>query len=327
MKLIIEKSTIASVMKKAIKVANPKAMIPVLSHVAIDFDGEKCTITANDTNRTYSEMFPAKGEAGQWTVEADKLSRAVNGMRSGDIEITPEHVKQGRSRIKLESLRYADFPQPDYDQADDAGITGEQLAEALATVGHAMGIKDVRTFLQGVHLCEGHAVASDGHRMSFADLPYTGPDLIIPADSVRQMMDLSGQVMVSDRQMVIQSETCRFTTSLVEVKYPDWRRMIPSDFKATASFDASDMIDAIRTAQLGGNTMRLTFGPESVALASDSAESACDCDCDAEAETGFMGQYLIDAIQASGDDRIQIQVGAKGASLINGRFIVMPVRF
>ena len=327
MKLIIEKAAIASVMKKAIKVANPKSMIPILKHVAIDFDGEKCTITANDTSRTYSEMFAATGEAGQWTIEADKLARAVNGMKSGPVEITPDYVKQGRSKIKLESLKYSDFPQPDYEKAEDAGVTGEQLAGALATVSHAMGVKDVRQFLQGVHLCEGHAVASDGHRMSFADLPYTGPDLIIPADSVRQMMDLSGRVMVSDRQMVIQSESCRFTTSLVEVKYPDWRRMIPSDFKATASFDASDMIDAIRTAQLGGNTMRLTFGPESVALASDSAESACDCDCDAEAETGFMGQYLIDAIQASVEDRVQIQIGTKGPSLINGQFIVMPVRF
>lgn len=327
MKLIIEKNIIASVMKKAIKVANPKAMIPILKHVAIDFDGEKCTITANDTNRTYSEMFPAKGEAGQWTVEADKLARAVNGMRAGDIEITPDHAKQGRSRIKLESLSYDQFPQPDYDESEDAGITGEQLAGALSSVGHAMGVKDVRAFLQGVHLCEGHAVASDGHRMAFADLPYSGPDLILPADSVRQMMDLPGRVSVSDRQVVVQSDSCRFTTSLIEAKYPDWRRMIPADFKATASMDAEDMIAAIRTAQLGGNTMKLTFGTESVSLSSDSAESACDCDCDAEANTGFMGQYLVDAIQASGQDRVQIQIGTKGPSLIDGRFIVMPVRF
>src|SRR6056297_2756138 len=133
MKLIIEKNTIASVMKKAIKVANPKSMIPILKHVAIDFDGEKCTITANDTSRTYSEMFAAEGESGQWTIEADKLAKAVNGMKSGPVEITPEYVKQGRSKIKLESLKYSDFPQPDYEKAEDAGVTGEQLAGALAT--------------------------------------------------------------------------------------------------------------------------------------------------------------------------------------------------
>src|SRR6056297_3463307 len=161
MKLTTDKTTIAAAMKQAVKVANPKASIPVLSHVAIDFDGQNCTITANDSLRTYSATFPAEGEPGQCTIEADKLSRAVNGMKSGDIEITPTQIKQGRSKLKLESMPYDNFPQPDYDESEDAGISAESLSDAIRTVQHAMAMKDVRPMLNGVHLCEGHCVATD----------------------------------------------------------------------------------------------------------------------------------------------------------------------
>jgi len=37
MKLTIDKNTLAAAMKNAAKIANPKATIPILSHVAIDF--------------------------------------------------------------------------------------------------------------------------------------------------------------------------------------------------------------------------------------------------------------------------------------------------
>ena len=122
MKIQTTKDVLAAATKRAAKVARSKSTIPVLSHVAVDFDGETVTITANDSIRTYSEKFPAQGEPGQCTIEADKLAKAAGGMKSGEIELTPTQIKQGRSKLKLESLRYADFPQPDYGAADDCGI-------------------------------------------------------------------------------------------------------------------------------------------------------------------------------------------------------------
>lgn len=328
MKLITEKTNIAAAMKQAVKVANPKASLPILSHVAIDFDGQSCTITANDSLRTYSATFAATGEPGQCTIEADKLARAVNGMKSGDIEITPEQIKQGRSKLKLESRNYADFPQPDYDDADDAGITAEALSDAIRIVQHAMALKDVRPMLNGVHLCQGHAVATDGHRMAVVDLDYSGPDIIIPAESIKSIIDLTGVVKVSSRQIIIESESSRFSTNLIESKYPEWKRVVPKEFVATATLNAGDFLAAIKTVQLGGDQAKLTFTDGQLLIKNDKAEAAIDCQIDADAETGFNLQYLADAIQASGKAEIVMGIGsgARGSSLIDGRFTVMPVR-
>lgn len=327
MKIIAQKQLIANVMKKAVKIANPKATMPILSHVAISFDGEMCTITANDSARTYSERFPATGDPGQCAVEADKLSRAVNGMANGDVEITPEYVKQGRSKLKLNSRSYGDFPQPDYDDATDCGITGDQLADLISIVSHAVPVKDVRPMLNGIHLAPGHCVATDGHRMAWVDCEYSGSAIIVPAESIRQMNDLQGRVSVSDRQIVVESDTARFSSNLIDSKYPDWQRMIPEKFDATATINTDAMIAAMKTVQVGGDTARMEFSGGQCHVSNKNAESAFDCECDADIVVGSFIQYMIDAALASGSDTLTIGLNpSRPGMLINDRFVVMPVR-
>jgi len=328
MKITVEKSAIAAAMKQAVKVANPKSGIQILSHVAVKAEPESVTITANDSQRTYSATIPAVCDPGDCTIEADKLARAVNGMKSGSIEITRDQVKQGRSRLKLESRNYDEFPQPNYDDTIESGVTAEELSDAISVIQHAMATKDVRPMLNGIHLCEGFAVATDGHRMAVQEIGYSGPEIIIPAESIKSIIGTVGSVRVSDRQIVIKSECARFSSNLIEAKYPAWKSVMPKEFCATATVKSDDFISAIKTVQLGGDTAKFKFADGQVVIQNDKAEAVVDCSVDSDAETGFNLQYLIDAVNASGQSEAEIKVGsgARGASLIDGRFTVMPVR-
>lgn len=326
MKLTIDKSSLNNVMKKAAKVASPKSTMPILTHVALDFDGAHLTVTANDSARTYAETIPAEGEPGKCTIEAAKLAKAVSGMRSGDIEITPDQIKQGRSKLKLESRNYADFPQPDYADAEDSGLTGEQLADAIRVISHAMPQKDVRPMLNGIHLTNGYAVATDGHRMAFVEVPYEGPDIIIPADSARQIGDMGGRVLVSSSQLIIDNDGNRFSTNLVESKYPDWRRVRPTEFESEATLNAGDLLAACKTVQLGGSMAKFEFSDGAVKISNAEAESVADAVVKDSLTVGFNIQYVIDAIVAADAPEITIKLNASRSSEINGAFVVMPVR-
>lgn len=327
MKLTTDKKALSAAMKNAAKIANPKASIPILSHVAIDFDGEICTVTANDSIRTYSERFAATGDPGQCTIEAAKLAKAVAGMKSGDVVLTDAQISQGRSKIKLESRNYGDFPQPDYEDATDCGITASELKGAIASVGHALPTKDVRPMLNGVHLCEGYAVATDGLKLAHCALDYKGGPIIIPAETVRQLPDIAGRVMVSDRQIMIDGETARYTSNLVEQKYPEWTRFIPKDFRWECTLSADDLADAIRTAQLGGDSVRVSAANGEIVVYNDKAEAAVSAEFEGELKAAFYAQYLIDAIGAANSDEITVQIGAgRGEAFINGRYLVMPVK-
>jgi len=326
MKIIIEKSDISATMKRAAKVAPQKSTMPIFTHVALDFDGEILTITANDGVRTYSESVPATGDPGKCTIEAQKLARAVAGMKAGPIEITEGQIKQGRSRLKLDSMPFDNFPQPNYEDSTVTTLHSSQLAHAIAIVSHAMPQKDVRPMLNGIHLTEGFAVATDGHRMAFWDIDYNGPDITIPADSVRQIPDIDGYVSVSENQMIVDGNQSRFSTSLRPGKYPDWRRVVQKEFGATATINADDLIAALKTAQLGLEIGRFEFTLDALSVVNDNAEDACDAKCDKEIVTGFNYQYVIDAVVASGMPSVEMQINESKSSLINGHFVLMPVR-
>jgi hypothetical protein len=239
-----------------------------------------------------------------------------------------DHMRDAMQKeIKGASMIKDDYERQVYEEATDTGVTASQLKSAIAQVAHALPTKDVRPMLNGVHLCEGYAVATDGLKLAHCDLGYTGKPIIIPAETVRQMPDIDGQVSVSDRQIIINGERHRYTSNLIEQKYPDWPRFIPQDFKWECTINADDLADAIKTAQIGGDSVRVDAKDGEILIHNDKAEAAVSESFDGELKAAFFAQYLIDAIGATGSDSVKLQVGAgRGEALINGQFLVMPVK-
>ena len=328
MKLKTDAKTLRNVVKQAAKLAK-RGTMPVLEHVAIDFDGYVARITSNDLERTYSETFPAEGEPGQAVVPAAKLAQVINAAK-GDVNITPDKVSAGRSRVKLLSLPYGEFPQPDYEEGQVVGCDAMELGRAIGAVVHAMPTKDSRPMLNGVHLTNGYAVATDGHRMAVAECGYDGPDVILPPESARLMTDFAGEVRVSECQIIVDGQGFRFSTGLIDAKYLDWRRVMPTDCTESFTCNSAEIIEAAKVAALGDDMYKkgliVAEGGE-LTITNANAESGCDCTSTGRIEIAFNLQYLVDAIEAEGTDEVTVQVVAADKGALVGRYnVVMPVR-
>ena len=326
MKIITDKSTFLNVIKKAARIANGRAMMPIYNHVALSFDGKCCTLTASDSVRTYQEIFEAQGEPGQCTLEAVKLAKAVTNMKAGDIEITNKNINQGRTNIKLEGMSYDSFPIPDLDISKDCGITADDLRQYISVVAHALPVKDVRIMLNGLHLTPGNAVATDGMRMAFIESKYEGDDIIIPAETIRQFPDIDGKVSVSSNQMIIKGDNAIFSTGLIDAKFPDWKRIIPSNFDIQIKANSGELLSAIKTAQIGGDMVKFNITKDTAVLKNEGAETECEVVSTGDIEIGFMSHFLIDAINSANCNELVIKMGSGKACIINDKFIVMPVR-
>lgn len=181
--------------------------------------------------------------------------------------------------------------------------------------------------LNGVHLCEGFAVATDGLKLAYGELEYKGQAIIIPAETVRQIPDIDGKVSVSDRQIIIDGESCRFSSNLIEQKYPEWQRFIPKDFKWECSVNSGELIEALKTAQLGGESVRVEATNGEIVISNQNAETVVGAEFEGEFTGAYFAQYLIDAANAAGTDSLSFQVGSgRGEALINGHLLVMPVK-
>lgn len=326
MKIISTKSDLLNVIKRAAKIANGRSSLPIYNHVALKTDGKACTITASDSVRTYSEIFECDGEPGECTLEAVKLARAVTSMKAGDIEITKGAIKQGKTNIKLETMNYDHFPVPNFDTAKDTGMKSSELIDICATISHAMPTKDVRHMMNGVHLTNDNAVACDGHRMAFTASSYSGPDIIVPAETIRALPEIEGDISVSANQMIIKNANMIYATSLVDAKYPDWRRIIPSDFEAELTVNKDLFIDSLKTASIGGDVARLDISKTAMSIKNEGAETECNIESSGSLVTAFLAQYLIDAASRCIGPDIKIKLNQSKACVIDESFIVMPVK-
>lgn len=329
--LTVQKKDIAPILKNAVKVAKEKSTIRIFSHFAVSVDSGLMTITAGDGARSFSESCAVEGDNVQFTINAEKLNKAINTFKAGDINITPGNpsttVSQGRSTINIDSLNYGDFPIVPAEQAKPTGLTSGELQNAISRIGHAMATKDVRPMLNGVHLTKGSIVATDGHRMAYQDVNYDGIDIIIPADSIPKMPQIEGDVFVSDSQLIIKGETASFTTNLIDSKFVNWRKVIPENIELTSTFNKDDMINAIQQALISDDNGTIEFGKAEIIVKNSGSNAFIESENTSEGITAFRLQYLLDAIRNCEGDTITMQSGGTTRpSIINDNFVVMPVR-
>lgn len=327
MKVFVSSKELAGIMKSMCKVARPKSMSPIMSHVAVCFDDGLLTVTANDGKRTLSEWIPAEGEAGRCTIEADKLLRACAAIGDHTATLEPDSIKGGKAELRLSGGHYSDFPQPDYEAGRPVGVTAEGLCDIAKELLYATPANHWRTMINGLHLGGDCVAATDSFVLAWRKIDYSEKSITIPTESVRHLSGMSGKVLVSDSMLIIEGSSSRFTTTLLSEKYPDWPRMIPVKFDCEIAIYADEFVDAMRVAQVGGEKAQFKFRDGQVEISNSGSSVTCDCASDSEFSGGFHLQYMIDTVLAAGRNDVTLKLNSVGPSMVDDQQLIMPVKF
>lgn len=103
--------------------------------------------------------------------------------------------------------------------------------------------KDVRFYLVGVYVTKGRIVATDGTIMGVFEAPGAAGDVILPLALVQQVLKAAKkaglvevEILESRVSMTVGGAT--FSGALVDGKFPDYRRIIPTETSGEmAQFD------------------------------------------------------------------------------------------
>lgn len=156
-------------------------------------------------------------------------------------------VQAGRSRFQLVCLSADEFPQPEIcNNTSRFSIQSSDLIPTLTRLNRMVPANDCRHTLNSicVELDETRAVvvASDGMRLAKGEIPISsisgdvrGRQLLIPKQQVQQiisMTKLGCELVVlfdtSRLAIICPVYGWRLQFSLLEGKYPNWQRVIPS---------------------------------------------------------------------------------------------------
>jgi len=220
----------------------------------------------------------------------------------------------------------------------------------------SMAQQDVRYYLNGMLLeTDGktlRTVATDGHRLALCemDLPSKvgNQQVIVPRKGVLELQRLLGtegdvQITIGSNHIRAQIGDVRFTSKLIDGRFPEYSRVIPSSPPKAIVADREVLRAALqRTAILANEKyrgIRLALKRNSVTLQAhnpeqEEAEEQVEVNYKGdELEVGFNVGYLLDALAAVDGAEVEIGVTDGNSSCLvrapgttSARYVVMPMR-
>ena len=363
MKFSAERESLLAALQSVIGVVERRQTMPILANLLLSADQGKLAVTATDLEVELVASAAIKsGSDGRITVPGRKLldicrslpaDVTLNFSQDGD-KLT---VKAGKSRFVLATLPAADFPVIDeLAQQQTLSLAQADLRRLLDKTHFSMAQQDVRYYLNGMLLeTDGkmlRTVATDGHRLALCemDLPSKSPgqQVIVPRKGVLELQRLLGtegnvEVTVGSNHIRAQIGDVRFTSKLIDGRFPEYSRVIPSAPSKAVIADREVLRAALqRTAILANEKyrgIRLALKKNTVTLQAhnpeqEEAEEQVEVNYKGEdLEVGFNVGYLLDALAAVDGTEVEIGVTDGNSSCLvrapgatSARYVVMPMR-
>lgn len=326
MKTTITKSQLSTGLNFTAGVAK-SSIIPILSNVLIKKSGHNLTFTVADEVMQLKAVV-ATDTADEFEFVADyaRISTIVSNLPDDavvnfDIDTDKITIKSGRSKFNIQTLAASDYPliQPD-ETTQTITIQQEEFKRLIQSVAHAMAVKDTRTQLNGLffEVQDGtlSLVASDGMRLSANSIPLDVDNVsrIIPRNTVMRLVKAltSGEMTISFSASNISFSINgnEIVSKIIDAKFPDYRRVIPSNHNQSITIAKSSLIDSCKRVAIPANdkfrgvrveigeTMRFTCvaGKETASDELDISYSG------SPVEMGINADFIIDAANAMDGD-------------------------
>lgn len=347
MHIVIPRADLKRLVDSAAKVVERRVTIPILAMLRISAADGRVTVTGTDLDIEASAAADCEVRtAGTTTVDAQMLGAIVTKLPA-DAAVTLRldgdrcHIAAGRAKFQAHSLPAEDYPeaapvQPTATWRMPAARFGALVAPTL----FAISTEETRYYLNGVflHAHEGclRAVATDGHRLSLAEIPLPDgaaglPDVIVPRKMAELLVRRAGEaadwsLAVSEAAIEVAADGWRLRSKLIDGTFPEYARVIPDPARASlvctvdrpllaAVVDrlGAVMAERSRATQLDfdGGTLRLsTRNPDA-----GTAEETIDVQIEGEVATavGFNGRYLGEICGALTSPEIRIRLADAGS--------------
>ena len=367
MKFTTEKNEIVDALQMGASIAERRQTIPILANLRIVARDGKVEITATDLEIQIKTLTEVKKivEEGEITVSARKMSELCRSLP--DNEALEFDLNNGKLTVSSKNfhadfatISALDFPELESkEETNSLSISSSALQRLLNKTAFCMASQDVRYYLNGLLVeykgGEVNAVATDGHRLALATSPLDktisidGERQILPRKAVLELSKILRQenedikITFGNSSLSIQDENLDFSTKLIDGKFPDYEKVLPSGEPNSLEVSKESLQSALSRASvlsnekyrgvrfaLDKNTLKLTANnPEK-----ESAEELLDVNYNGNPmEIGFNIGYLLDVLGTIETDNVELNFyGEESSCLIREPgnqaevYVIMPMR-
>jgi DNA polymerase-3 subunit beta len=339
--------------------------LPILANVLLEQRDARLYVTATDLEMQITAHTEWAGKESQAiTVGARKLQdllRALPDTSLLNVDTTGSKltVRAGRSRFNLQTLPAGDYPRMGIAQDQQQSLTLPQrdFRGLLRSVEFAMAQQDIRYYLNGMLLVVDsgslQAVATDGHRLSWASLAVPGEyqrqEVILPRKTVVELGKLLAEaddpvtIDILASQVRFRFGNVELTSKVVDGKFPDYNRVIPTGHGKLIVLDRAELLATVQRAAILSNEkfrgVRVVLAPQTLKISctnteQEEAEEELEVAYQGDAlDIGFNVTYLLDVLQNLGSEKVQLAFGDANSSALvtvhersDYKYVVMPMR-
>lgn len=364
MKFRAPREALLTPLQAIVGVVERRQTMPILGNFLLVAKDGSLSVTATDLEVELMATTDVEvQDGGDITLPGRKLLDIVRALPDGasvTVSVKGDRivVQSGRSRFTLSTLPAAEFPTVENIGAQQTlSLPQKDVKRLLEKTLFAMANQDVRYYLNGLLLevtsKRLRSVATDGHRLALCDLELehggnTQQQVIIPRKGVMELHRMLGdegeiRVAIGGNHIRVEIDRLRFTSKLIDGRFPEYERVIPKSSQDGLKADRSHLRHALqRTAilsnekyrgvrlELKDNTMLIqAHNPEQ-----EEAEEQLEVEYRGSGvEIGFNVNYLLDALGALDQEEVEMQVTDANSSCIirdpgeeRCTYVVMPMR-
>jgi DNA polymerase-3 subunit beta len=348
-------------------VIHPKLVKPILGGVLIRAREGKVQFSATDMESSIQiEWETAIEEEGQVVVDAKTFSEIVSNLNEErirlELELSSLRIAGGSAHMDLPTMDPESFPPI---QLIETGavfrFSKDLLKSMIQKVIFAASIDDFMKNLNGV-LWELNGkylrlVAADGFRLALAEEPAfesepieTPVSFLISLKAMKEFLSLlreteeeTIELVYDDRRVGIHLDRIHFTARVLDMDFPDYRKVIPSSFRTKVECDREKLLQQLKLANIitrhSGESVRLEVRQDALkVLAKTSERGAADIEIIVHKDgddltAAYNAKFLIDALQQFKEPQIELsfvdRVGPLQMTDLDPQgylCIVMPVR-
>ena len=366
MKFQIPRDVIHKSLQQLSGVVERRQTLPVLGNILVKVNEGELTLAATDLEvELIIQLNCVSDESGDITIPARKWLDICKNLPDDvtlTISVTNDKaiLQAGRSRFTLATLPATEFPLvEEINSLTRFDTTQATLKNTFDSTHFSMAQQDVRYYLNGLMMemtaSNLRSVATDGHRLAMKDAQLNieinedKRQIIVPRKGIQELMRLLSdsddpvQVTVGSSHIRLEINDMVFTSKLIDGKFPDYERVLPEGGTNVVVSDKEVLRQSLMRVAILSNEkyrgIRMILSADQLKVMAHNPEQeeaedeiAVEYNGD-ELEIGFNANYLLDAINAVQNDKVQIILADSNSSCVikdatddSSRYVVMPMR-
>lgn len=354
MKILINKNKLDSIVTNANSFIDKRDASSITSHILFEAKNDSLEIKATDFEiGLYSKINDVRiFEEGRATANGKKILDILRALK--DEEITLEtmnnylYIRQKGSKYKLAMYNTDDYPEfPNLENKKKFKINSAKFTINLKKISPVID-QNIQNFaLSGafIDIDKNHVnlVATDTKRLSVYTMEIQSDEsdsFILPKKAINEIQKIffdEIEIYYDETFFIGKSADFEFFTKLINSKYVNYQKVIPTDYENTITLPRDKFLSGIRAISMVCEKMKLTLKENAILFESINESDNSEAKTQIEYETGvkeeisfnFTNKFIVDFLNVLEEDTFTMSYKNSSLSIVfkssDFTTVVMPV--